>query len=92
LSTYLLHPIGNKNIGIPGAAVIAVAAKNKFLSIRAKHGESIESFIPAYLLDILSVKIHLVHIERKTPLVLMVTAEYNMFTIGSKIRRPVGLL
>ena len=74
------------------AAIIAVAAENKFLSIRAKHGECIKTFIPADLLHVLSFQVGEVHIKREASFIFVITAKDYVFSIRRKIRCPVSLL
>src|SRR5215213_6077084 len=75
-SFYILHftlinPLRNKYVSVPCAAVVPVAAKNNFLSVRAEHGEGIEAFVTADLYDIASISIHHIHVKREAALVLM---------------------
>jgi len=46
----LSAPVGNKNIGVAGAPIIAVTAEHDLFSVGAEHGKGIEPFIAADLL------------------------------------------
>ena len=74
------------------APIIPVAAKNKFLSIGTEHRKGVETLIPADLFDILAIEIAEIHVEWKSSFVFVVAAKNDMLAIGSKVRRPVGLL
>ena len=87
----LLHPISYKNISISCAAIIAVAAKNYFLSIRAKHGESIKRFFCRYFLQVAAIFIYNKQVKGKTSFTLVVTCKNNSFIIRHKSRSPVSI-
>ena len=51
-SNPLFCPIRQKNIGIPGAAIIPVAAEDQLLSIGTEHGEGIKTIIMTDLFQV----------------------------------------
>ncbi len=53
-------------------AIIPVTAKNKSLSIGAKHREGIKAFITAYLFYILPIAVSNIHIEWKASIIPVV--------------------
>ena len=75
----LFHPISYKNIGIPGAPVISVAAKNNFLPVGGKHREGIENLFMAYFLQVAAILIDRVKIEREAPFIFLVTGYHYGF-------------
>ena len=84
MANYLLHPICYKNIGIPGAAVVTVTAKNNFFTIGAEHGESVKAFIPGNFLLVTAIGIGQVHIEGEPTLVFVVAAENKMIAMSAQ--------
>src|SRR5688500_432110 len=71
----LINPVRNENIGLPRAAIVAVAGENDLLSVRAEHGEGIKTAVAAHFFQPASVRVHCIHIERKAAAVLVVAAE-----------------
>ena len=78
----LFYPIGNKNIGIVCAAVVAVAAEYNLFTIRAEHGKRIKTFVAANFLQIASIFINGVKIKRVTAFVFLVRSKDDAFTVG----------
>ena len=72
------------------AAVIAVAAEQYSLTIVTKHGKSIKTIVTGDLFNVTAVRIHDVHMKRKTSFVFMITAK-NYSAIRQKVWRPVSL-
>ena len=51
------HPVCNKNIRIPRAAVISIAAEDQLFTVGAKHGECIKTVVMADLFEPASIAI-----------------------------------
>jgi hypothetical protein len=86
----LLLPIRYKNIRIPGASVIAVAAENDFLPVGTEHGKGIKAVVMADLFHLLFVPAQYIHIKWESSFVRMVAAKHDP-PVRQKIGRPVGL-
>lgn len=72
---FSVHPIGHENVGVTGAAVVSVAAKNDLFPVGAEHGKSIEAPVVANFFHSRSIRFQDVHVEREAAFVSMVAAK-----------------
>src|SRR5262249_17386897 len=86
----LFHPVGNKKIGITGAAVVAVGREDEFFSIRRKHGKCIEDTLIGDLLETAAVIIDHKKLEIITSFAVMIARKNDLLSARMKKWRPIG--
>jgi hypothetical protein len=52
------HPICYKYVGIPGPAIIPVAAEDYFLTVRTEHWKCVETIVTADPLKVFALGVH----------------------------------
>jgi len=86
-----IDPVGEEDVGIPSAAVVAVAAEDEASAVGAEHRKCIEALVAADFQQVAAVAIHRIQIERKASFVFMIGGEDDTPAVGHEGGCPVGL-